>query len=102
MPKLIALTLATLLLAALIVGCATVTPRPEISESQVKKTLDAARFSGAELKSPYEFYSAEFYYQRAIAERSQGNLATARKNLQKAYEMARTAYENARKFRKAK
>lgn len=93
--------LILLLLLAAGLGCATVKPAPDYTDIQVKKMIDAARFSGAETKSPYELFSAELHFQQALRDKAQGNWATARKNMHRAHESARQAYENARKFRKA-
>ena len=64
--------------------------------------LNAARYSGAETKSPYEYYSAELYYERALVELENGNHGAARRYLARAYEQATKAYNNAKKFRKVR
>ena len=102
MPRFSHYALALVLLTVFAVGCVSVAPKPDISEGQVKKMLDSARFSGAETKSPYEFISAQLFFQQAVREKARGNQVTARKNFHQAYDLARLAYENARKFRKAK
>jgi hypothetical protein len=90
------------LLATVVAGCATVATKQDFSEPQVKKMLDAAQFSGAEFKSPYEFLRARLFYEQALRENADGNTATARRYLGAAYDAARLAYENALKFRIAK
>lgn len=92
--------LAAMLLAAL-AACAGVETKPDITADQVKKMLDAAQYSGAEAKSPYAFYSAEIFYQEAVKEYKKGNWKTARYFFHRAYQQAKNAYDNARKFRKA-
>lgn len=93
--------IAILVVVGLAVGCATVPTSPDITEVQVKKMLDAARFSGAEQKSPYEYLSANLYFEQALTEKNNGNWTLSRKYLALSYDKARLAYDNARKFRKA-
>jgi len=94
------LILALLCLAAWS-GCASVPTVPDITDVQVREALQAAKVSGAELKSPYEYYSAQLYYERALVEQENGHRKAARLYLNRAFDQANIAYNNAKKFRKA-
>ncbi|HPQ69954.1 MAG TPA: DUF4398 domain-containing protein [bacterium] len=91
----------TLLCLAVWSGCASVPTVPDITDVQVREALQAAKVSGAELKSPYEFRSAQLYYERALVEQENGHRKAARLYLNRAYDQANLAYNNAIKFRKA-
>lgn len=95
--RMIVSILALVLLSA---ACASVQVNPDVTEAQVREVLNAARFSGAETKSPYEYYSALLYYERAIVEQENGNVHNARRYLARAHEQATLAYNNAKRFRK--
>jgi len=99
-------TTAAILIGSIIcltlAACAGVETKPDITAEQVQKMLDAAQYSGAETKSPYAFYSADLFYREALEEYNQGNWKTARYLFHRAYQQAQIAYDNARKFRKAK
>ena len=91
-----------LLLGSLIIAsCATTPIVREGTQDQAREALDNAQSLGAATKSPYEFASAQFYYERAMVEQNNGNLVTARKYFGRACDQALKAYENAKKFRKA-
>ena len=98
-PRGIALLLLVLALAA--VACQSAQMLPDINEVQVREAINAARYSGAEVKSPYEFHSAQIYFERAQVEANNGNHQSAQRYLRRAYEQAQIAYTNAKKFRKA-
>jgi hypothetical protein len=96
----VAITLG-LILGALTFGCA---PAPIIappSLDEVQSVFEAAKFTDAATKSPYEFYSAEIYLKKAINEAELGNEELSEIYLIKAHERARLAYENAKRYQGA-
>ena len=95
----VAVAVILLSLAAL-AACHSAQVAPDVSEAQVREALNAARFSGAEIKSPYEYFSAQLYYERALVEQENGNHQVAQRYFARAYEQALIAYEHAKKFRR--
>jgi hypothetical protein len=81
-------------------ACASTPLRPSADEADTRQMIDDARAAGAEAKSPYEFFSALVYFERALAEKADGSLDTAQTLFGVAHEKARQALENARQFRK--
>lgn len=73
-----------------------------VTLEEAQGVFDAARFTGAATKSPYEFYSAEIFLKKAADEKSLGNDKQANVYLVKAYEMAQEAYENAKRYQRTK
>jgi len=99
LPRIYALVVIACLLFA--TACASVQVTQNISESEAREALQAATLAGAKIKSPYEYYSAKLYFERALVEQDNGYLQTARRYFAKAHEQAMIAYNNAKKFRKA-
>ena len=73
-----------------------------VTPEETKSLFDAAKFTGAATKSPYEFYSAEIFLKKATDAKNLGNLQQANIYLKKAYEQAQIAYENAKRYKRSK
>lgn len=92
------------LIAALLgAGCAAgARSYGSLTLEEAKGVFDAAKFTGAAIKSPYEFYSAEIYLKKAADEMDLGNNKLAGIYLKKAYDQAQIAYENAKRYQRSK
>ncbi|MCZ7585863.1 MAG: hypothetical protein M5R36_22435 [Deltaproteobacteria bacterium] len=92
----------TILLGAalLLSGCAGLDQRPSVSVDATKELFNAAKYSGAIVKSPYEYHAAEIYLNQALQEYDKGHNSVGDAYLLKANEFATQAYKNAKKFRK--
>ena len=96
--------LCILLLGVCLVGCGSKSAYPPLTVTleQTEGVLSAAKFTGAEKKSPYEYFSAEIYLEKAKQGRELGHNKLADLYLQMAFEKANIAYGNARKYKRAK
>ncbi len=93
--------LAVIALSVLcLAGCAALENRAMVSIDETKDLFNSAKYSGAVVKSPYEFHAAEIYLNQALQEYEKGNNSVADKNLLDAQEFASQAYKNEKKFRK--
>ena len=63
--------------------------------------FQAAKYSGAETRSPYEYFCAQIYLEKAKEEMERGNKHRAIEYWSKAYDMAQIAYKNAKRYRRA-
>ena len=72
-----------------------------VTLEEARSVFDAARFTGAAVKSPYEFFSAEIYLKKAGDEMDLGNDKLAAIYLNKGYEQAQIAYENAKRYQRS-
>ena len=97
------LLLAAILILIQVSGCVSGslnTPTVDLEETQT--LFDAAKFTGAATKSPYEFYSAEIFLRKAKDEIKLGNDNLGNIYLNVAYEKALKAYENAKRYKRTK
>ncbi len=83
-------------------GCPGANGTSSISLDDTQQVFDAAKFTGAATKSPYEFYSAEIYLKKAADEMNLGNTHKADDYMAKAYRQAQIAYENAKRYERSK
>ena len=81
-------------------GCAVLDDNAMVSIDETKDLFNSAKYSGAVVKSPYEYHAAEIYLNQALQEYEKGNNSVADKYLLEAHEFAAQAYKNAKKFRK--
>jgi hypothetical protein len=82
------------------IGCAGAGGGSTVSLAETRELFNAAKFSGAVAKSPYEFYAAEIYLNQAQQAIDKGQPGLADPYLIKAHDFAAAAYQNAKKFRK--
>jgi hypothetical protein len=94
--------MALALLTGSLAGCTSANGTSSITLEETQQLFDAAKFTGAATKSPYEFYSAEIYLKKAMDEMNLGNTKKADVYMNKAYEQAQAAYENAKRYERSK
>ena len=94
--------IALALCACLLCGCAaSKASSSSLTLEEVRKLHNAAKFTEAAVKSPYEFYSAEIFLKKAADELSLGNDKVAQIYLRKAYQQSKIAYDNAKRYQRA-
>ncbi len=81
-------------------GCAVVPGRSPVTIDETRSLFASAKYSGAQEKSPYEYFAAELYLAQADREYQAGRAALGDRYLARAHEFAEQAYKNAKKFRK--
>ncbi|MCL4234235.1 MAG: DUF4398 domain-containing protein [Deltaproteobacteria bacterium] len=93
-------TLCTGVLALICAHCAVVPGRSPVTIDETRSLFASAKYSGAQEKSPYEYFAAELYLTQAEREYQAGRAALGDRYLARAHELAEQAYKNAKKFRK--
>lgn len=96
-------TFATVWVLVAVLGisaCSATDKGKAVSLDETQALFDSAKYSGASIRSPYEFHAAEIYLNQAAEELEKGNQIAAQAYLAKANEYAAVAYENAKRFRK--
>jgi hypothetical protein len=73
-----------------------------VTLDEAQSIFEAAKFTGAATKSPYEYFSAEIFLKKAAEEMNLGNDKQANIYLLKGHELARTAYENSKRYQRSK
>ncbi len=97
------LILSGVILIAQFAGCVSGGVSNSAAHLEETQTLfDAAKFTGAATKSPYEFFSAEIYLRKAKDEMELGNDKLADIYLNMAHEKAQKAYNNAKRYKRIK
>ncbi|MBZ0271321.1 DUF4398 domain-containing protein [bacterium] len=91
---------ALVFVVAMLTHCAAANVGPQVTLEETMAVYEAAKYSGAAEKSPYEFFAAEQYLAQAEREMARGRPELASRYLQKAHEFSELAYKNAKKFRK--
>lgn len=87
-------------LALLCANCAVVPGQRPVTIDETRSLFASAKYSGAQEKSPYEYFAAELYLTQADLEYRAGRPALGDQYLARAHEFAEQAYKNAKKFRK--
>jgi len=78
-----------LLALALLTGCATIDSSRSLVAAEV--ALEGARAAGAEKQAPYEYASADLYFQKAREENGRGRYGDAVEHATQAAKLAETA-----------